>query len=203
MFVAWTVLVSVIDVQPVGPQGSSVGFATFNGFFHDFTGTHISLYIITDYMSIIPLGFIAGFALLGLFQLIKRKKLSLVDRDILILGGFYVVVMAVFVFFEIFVINYRPILIEGVLEASYPSSTTMLVMCVMPTSAMQIYRRTTNSFIRRCTVSLLSIIAAFMVVARVISGVHWITDIIGGILVSTGLVMMYNFVCGIVSKKLQ
>ena len=139
-----------------------------------------------------PLVFVIGFALLGLIQWIKRKHLLKVDYSILALGGFYIVVMAAFNLFEVFVINYRPVLIDGYLEASYPSSTTMLVMCVMPTAIMQFNARIKNDVLRRCVASAITAFIVFMVIGRLISGVHWITDIIGGALLSTGLVLMYR-----------
>ena len=130
-------------------------------------------------------------------QWIKRKNLLLVDRSILILGGFYIAVMAVFLFFEFYVVNHRPVLIEGVLEVSYPSSTTMLVMCVMPTAIMQLESRIKNKVL--CNIIVVTIIAftAFMVIGRLISGVHWFTDIVGGALLSAGLVTMYRAVIGL------
>ena len=140
-FVLWTVLVCLVDVQAIGPEGSSVGFGTLNGYVHDLTGVNMSLYVITDWLGLVPIGIAFGFAVLGLVQLIKRKSLLKVDRSILVLGGFYIVVMAVYILFETVVINYRPTLIDGYLEASYPSSTTMLVMCVMPTAMMQLRDR--------------------------------------------------------------
>ena len=115
-----------------------------------------------------------------------------VDHDILVLGGFYIVVMAVYVLFEVFVVNYRPVLIQGILEASYPSSTTVLVMCVMPTAVMQLNGRIKNAALRRCAATAMTAFAAFMVIARLVSGVHWLTDIVGGALLSAGLVMMYD-----------
>ena len=130
-FFLWTATIQFIDVQTIGPQGSSVGFATLNGFVHNLTGVHMYLYTITDWLGLVSLAFVMGFALLGLVQWIKRKYLLKVDYSILVLGGFYIVVMAVYVLFEVFVVNYRPVLIGGILEASYPSSTTMLVMCVI------------------------------------------------------------------------
>ncbi|MBQ3076099.1 MAG: phosphoesterase PA-phosphatase, partial [Clostridia bacterium] len=147
-FILWTALISVADVQSIGPEESEVGFATINGAFHRLTGEHLWMYDLTDLLSLIPLGSIALFGIIGLVQWIKRKGLLKVDFNILALGGFYVVVMAFFVFFEKYIINYRPMLIEGVLEASYPSSTTMLVMCVMPTAMMQLYYRIQNKRIR-------------------------------------------------------
>ena len=191
LFVVWTVLVKMVDVEPIGPNGSSVGFATLNGFVHELLGVHMALYDITDWLSIIPLLFIFAFAVLGVVQLVKRKSIFKVDNSILILGGFYAVVMAVFVMFEFLAVNYRPVLINGVLEASYPSSTTLLVMCVLPTTVMQLKSRIKNQMCGNAVAVFLYIFTVFMVTARLISGVHWFTDIIGGAVFSAGLVMIY------------
>lgn len=190
-FVIWTALVKIVDVQAIGPEGSAVGFAALNGRFHNLTGVHMSIYDLTDLLSILPLGIIGIFGLLGLVQWIKRKKLLKIDYSIFVLGGFYIVVLAIFVFFEKFVINYRPILIEGVLEASYPSSTTMLVMCVMPTAMLQCRERIAKKPLRLTVNLIMAAFTAFMVIGRLISGVHWLTDIIGGAILSAGLVTLY------------
>ena len=191
VFVLWTVLVCFVDVRTIGPEGSSVGFATLNGFVHELTGVNWLLYTVTDWLGLVPIAVALGFAILGLVQLIKRKSLWKVDHSILALGVFYIVVMAAYVFFEVVVINYRPTLIDGYLEASYPSSTTMLVMCVMPTAAMQLNARIKNTVFRRCAIIAIVAFTAFMVIGRLISGVHWITDIIGGALFSAGVVTTY------------
>ena len=191
-FLLWTAAIQLVDVQAIGPHESAVGFATINQFVHNLTGVHMSLYTITDWLGLVPLVFVIGFALLGLIQWIKRKHLFKVDYNILILGGFYIVVMAVYVLFEMLVVNYRPVLINGYLEASYPSSTTMLVMCVMPTAIMQFNARIKNDALKRYLTSAITAFIIFMVIGRLISGVHWITDIIGGALLSTGLVLMYR-----------
>lgn len=190
-FVLWTVIVRNADVQPIGPMGSKVGLAALNGWFHRLTGVRLSLYTVTDWLSLIPLGAALGFAGIGLSQWIRRKNLFRVDRSLLVLGGFYAAVLAAYLFFERFVVNYRPVLINGVLEASYPSSTTMLVMCVMPTAIMEFNTRIKNNVCRRCVHILLIAFIAFMVIGRLISGVHWFSDIIGGMLLSGGLVLLY------------
>ena len=191
-FVLWTIAIKVIDVKTIGPLKSSVGFATINSFMHSLTGVHMSLYVITDWLGLVPFVVVIGFGILGLLQWIKRKRLSMVDYDILTLGGFYIVVMAVYILFETLVINYRPVLINGCLEASYPSSTTMLVMCVMPTAIMQFNNRIKNLVLKRCVIFAITVFIVFMVIGRLISGVHWFTDIIGGALLSTGLVLQYR-----------
>ena len=193
-FLLWTAAVCLVDVQAIGPHGKTVGFAAFNRFIHSLTGLHMSLYTVTDWLGLVPFGFAAGFAVLGLTQWIKRKHLLHVDRSILALGVFYGVVITVYILFELVPVNYRPVLIDGVAEVSYPSSTTLLVMCVMPTAALQLHARIRNDALRRCITLSISAFTVFMVIGRLISGVHWFTDIIGGILLSTGLVMMYHAV---------
>lgn len=190
-FLLWTMAVAAVDVQPIGPEGSSVGLAGLNGFFHDLTGVHLGLYIFTDWLSLIPFLFVLGFGILGLVQWMHRKSLGKVDRSILALGGCYLLTGAVYGFFEKCIINYRPVLIEGVLEASYPSSTTVLVICVMVTAMMQLQMRIRNPRLRKWIFIPAAAFTVFMVVGRLLSSVHWVSDIIGGILLSGGLVMLY------------
>ena len=194
-FALWTVLVRLVDVQPIGPEGSRIGFAAMNGAFHDLTGVHWTLYTITDWMGLLPIAIALGFAVLGLSQLIERKSLCRVDRSILILGGFYVVVLAAYLLFETVVINYRPVLVDGKLEASYPSSTTMLALCILPTAMLQLRGRIRSAAVRKTVLCLLAAVTAILVVGRLISGVHWLSDILGGVFLSAGLVLLYAFIC--------
>ena len=191
-FALWTFLLGIVDVQAIGPRGSHVGFATINGAFHRLTGTSMTLYTITDWLGLVPIGAAFAFAVLGLVQWIKRKHLYKVDKDLLALGVFYLAVMGVYALFEFVVINRRPVLIEGYLEASYPSSTTLLVLCVIPTAAMQLCARIKTHLLKRVTQLFLLTFTTFMVVGRLISGVHWLTDIVGGTMLGAGLVTAYH-----------
>ena len=192
-FVLWTVAVRYVDTQAIGPRESTVGFATLNGFFHKLTGVNMTLYTVTDWLGLVPIAVALGFAILGLVQWIKRRNIFKVDYSILALGVFYVVVIAFYILFEYVVINRRPVLIDGYLEASYPSSTTLLVTCVMPTAIMQLNTRIKSKAFRRCIILVISLFIAFTVIGRLLSGVHWVTDIIGGALLSIGLVTAYHF----------
>ena len=191
-FVLWTVAVCRIDVQPIGPNGSTVGFAGLNGWVHDLTGVHMGLYVLTDWLGLVPMGFVLGFAVLGMVQWMRRRKLFRVDHDILLLGGFYLLVLILYLVFETVAVNARPVLIDGRLEASYPSSTTLLVLCVIPTAMMQLRARMQNARMRTIVLGILAVFTACMVVGRLIAGVHWFTDIIGGVLLSAGLVVLYG-----------
>lgn len=191
-FAIWTALIQIVDVQPRGQNGTNIGFATFNCWFHRLTDVNLTIYTITDWMGLIPVVVCLIFAGMGLIQLIKRRSLFRVDADIMILGVYYVIVILAYAVFEIIPINYRPILINGVLEASYPSSTTLLVLCVMPTLIEQTQRRMTR-FVWTKIITVLSVaFSVFMVIGRLISGVHWFTDIVGGILLSAGLFSIYH-----------
>ena len=191
-FTLWTLAITSVDVRAIGPEGSSVGFAWLNGWIHGLTGVHIWMYTLTDRLSLIPMLFVLGFATLGLTQWIGRRSLLKVDRSILTLGGFYATVLGVYLFFEKCIVNYRPVLIEGRLEASYPSSTTVLIICVMTTAAMEFQNRIASPRTQQWINGIIVTFTVFMVIGRLLSGVHWFTDIVGGILLSAGLVMLYS-----------
>ena len=191
LFAAFTAAVATYDVQPIGPEGSSVGFASLNSRFAAAVGSSDFWYILTDWLSMIVLVIPVGFAALGLKQLIARKSLLKVDADILCLGVFYVVVLAFYVGFDQFVINYRPLLIEGVLEPSYPSSHTFIFLCVMGSTMLQLPRRLANRSLAAKLQLLCAAVVVLVIVGRVLSGVHWLTDIIGGLLLAAALLGYY------------
>lgn len=191
-FALWTMLIQIIDVQSIGPHGSKVGFATINAAFHNLSGVHMMLYTITDWLGLVPIFICMGFAALGLKQWISRRSILRVDGDILLLGVYYIIVILAYLFFEMVPINYRPVLIDGVLEASYPSSTTLLVMSVMPTLRFQTEYRINRALIRRAFCMFADVFTLLMVLGRLVSGVHWLTDIAGSVMLSAGLFLLYR-----------
>ena len=202
-FGLWTFLILTVDVQKAGESGTEVGFATVNTWFHEWIGVHMKLYTITDWLGLVPVAICLMFGIIGLLQLIKRKRLRKVDLDLIFLGIYYVVVILGYLIFEMIPINYRPILIEGRMEASYPSSTTLLVLSVMPTLVFQANRRVKNLNIRKIFKIMPILFSIFMVVGRVFSGVHWLTDIVGSVLLSAGLFYCYKEAVGYYDKKEQ
>ena len=193
VFLLWTVLVQSVDVHAAGPGGTRIGFAAFNLWFHRLTGVHMFMYKITDWLGLVPIGTCFGFGIVGVVQMVRRRSLFQVDPDIILLGLYYILVIIGYLVFEMVPINYRPILINGMLEASYPSSTTLLALSVMPTLAFQVDRRTRKTVVRSVTGFFVAIFSVFMVIGRLISGVHWATDIIGAVLLSLGLFLLYRY----------
>ena len=193
-FALWTVFIQCVDVKVVGQNGTKIGLAGFNVWFHQLIGVHMTFYTITDWLGLVPIFICLCFGVMGLMQLMKRRSLLRVDPDILLLGVYYALVIACYLIFEMIPINYRPVLIEGRLEASYPSSTTLLVLSVMPTLMFQVYRRAVNSMLRKAVAVFVFAFSAFMVIGRLISGVHWATDIVASVILSAGLFMLYRSV---------
>lgn len=192
MFAIWTLLIQSVDVKPLGQNGTDIGFSTFNIWFHKLTGVHMLIYVITDWLGLVPIFICMIFGMVGFVQLIKRRSLFKVDSDIIFLGIYYVIVIFGYLIFEMIPINYRPILIEGFMEASYPSSTTLLVLSVMPTFVFQANRRLKNDVVKKIICILSIIFSLFMVIGRLISGVHWFTDIVGSVILSAGLFFIYK-----------
>jgi len=200
-FCLWTVLVQTVDTQSAGETGTVIGFAALNSLFHDFTGVHMWLYTLTDWLGLVPVAVGMGFAFLGLRQLLRRRSLWKVDPDLLLLGGYYTAVIFGYLIFEIYPVNYRPVFIENRLEASYPSSTTLLVLSVMPTLAFQVRRRLTKAALKRWLGAFATGFSLLTVMGRLVSGVHWITDIVGAALLSAGLYHMYIAAVWLLGKE--
>ena len=195
--IIYTILVKVVDVSMIGPENSSVGFSHINRLFHNLIGSNMIIYKITEILGIIPLLMAMGYALIGGMELIKEKSLKKVRLEIYALGGLYVVVLALYVFFEKCIINYRPILIDGVLEASYPSSHTLMALCICMSAVIvnkRIFKENIASILNKISIGLMIMI----VLGRLLSGVHWFSDILGGIIISISLLYIFNSIIMII-----
>ena len=202
-FLLLTILVKTVDVQAIGPSGSKIGLASLNGAVFNTIGENAVFYKLTQILGLIPFAVAGAFAILGICQAIKRKSIKKVDLEIYILGAFYVAVIAAYILFEIVEINYRPILVDGALEASYPSTHTMLAVCIMTTAVIELHRLIKNKKALLIAADCLCVaIAAAIVIGRLLSGVHWTTDIIAGLLLSGALVSLYCFAIALAKEKI-
>ena len=193
LFAVLIILVRFVDVQAIGPEGTRIGLSHLNRLVFESLGVRMLWYEITDWLGIAAIGTALLFAVVGLAQWVKRKSIWKVDREILALGALYLTVIGLYVLFELLIVNYRPIIMPGSVhpEASFPSSHTMLV-CVIMGSAIPLLGKYVKSDVL-CTVSrvICAAIIAITVIGRLFSGVHWFTDILGGILISVMLLNLY------------
>ena len=194
LFVALIAVVRTVDVAAIGPQETKVGLSHLNQAVHEALGENLMLYKITEYIGYAAILAALCFAALGLWQLIRGRSLAKVDRAIIMLGVLYVALGALYVLFEKFIVNYRPVIMpdETAPEASFPSSHTMLFTVILGSTAMVAGR-----FIKDAKIALLVRVACVVVIIvgvlfRLGSGVHWLTDIIGGVLISVALLLAFS-----------
>lgn len=198
--VVFTILVKVVDVKPVGANETDIGFATINRFVFENIGVNMMWYHITDWLGLIPIFIAIVYAIIGAIQLIKRKSIFKVDKEIILLGLLYIIIASLYVFFEHAIINYRPILVDGFLEASYPSSHTLMTICICVSSIIvnkKLFKNRITKFIN----VLLLFVVLIIVIGRLLSGVHWFTDIIGGIVISSALLMTFYSVIDNIKRQ--
>lgn len=191
-FVVFTVLVTKVDVASIGPENSSVGFSTINGKVRDMLSLNTKIYDITEYLGVVAIATVPIFGIIGFIQLVKGKSLAAVDKDIIILGIFYVVVAATYALFEIVIINYRPVILEEGLEASYPSSHSMLALAFLGFTIVQIGKRMSSSGLKTGLQILCVVLAIATAGGRLMSGVHWVTDICAGTVLGLAYAFLYN-----------
>lgn len=202
---AWIIVVLTVDVGAVGPKNTKVGLSLINSSFHDlwhydnigtatFNNYNETWYKISSYVGIFSLAVAGCMGIFGLVQLIKRKSLFKVDRCIIALGVLYCITFAVYLFFEVVVINYRPVIMPDETEAaaSFPSSHTLLTIVIMGSIMLMIKNYIKNTTLRYSIRFFCVIVMVTMVLARFICGVHWFSDIIGGILIGLFLISGYS-----------
>ena len=199
----FTLLVRVMDVGAIGPAGTQVGFSHLNAAVHDALGVHMALYKLTQVLGYAVLLLVAVFAVVGLLQLIRRKSLWKADREILALGCLYVVVFALYILFEKAIVNYRPVIMPGEIapEASFPSSHTMLACTVLGSAALLLKKYVKDESLARILRVACVVVMTVIVCGRLFSGVHWLTDIIGGILYSAALLFLFSGALGAMEER--
>ena len=183
-----------------GVNESSIGVASVNQVIFKTIGVNMIWYHITDWLGLVPIFIAMIYAFIGFIQLIKRRSIFKVDKELIILGVFYIIVICLYVFFEKFIVNYRPILMNGFLEASYPSSHTLMTICLCGSSII-INRKLFNNKIAKFVNVLSLVVVLITVIGRLLSGVHWFTDIIGGIFIGGALLMTLYSVLDVVKKN--
>ena len=201
VFIVFTVMVCKVDVKAIGPQGSSVGFAGINGAFaklFPYSGTFYKVSKLLGYLAILVCLF---FAAMGVLELLRKKHLGSVSNGILLLGALYVCVIVFYVLFAKVTVNYRPVLEDGALESSYPSSHTMLAICAFLSAAVQLGRAKGSAGFKKITRIVFWALAILMVITRTLSGVHWFTDIVGAVLLSAALLSAYRAALDIADEK--
>ena len=186
-------MVRMVDVSAIGPKGPSIGLSHINQKVHETIGVNQIWYDITEILGGVAILVAGIFALVGFVQLVKGKSLAKVDKEIYAVGGLYAVVVVLYALFEKVIINYRPVIMDGETapEASFPSSHTMLTCVVMGSAIILIGKYIQSEGLKKILQIAAAVILIVTVVGRLISGVHWFSDIMGGIFISLTLVSIF------------
>lgn len=196
LFILLTVLLLTVDKAKVGSAGSDVGLSHFNVAAYEFLGGNTSWYEITEVTGYLAIASCGIFVIAGLFQLISRKSLFKVDKEIFAVGGLYVVTGALYVLFGKITVNCRPVFAPGETapESSFPSSHTLLSIVIMGSMIMLIKRYVKNKTLRYILTAVCAAVAVITVAGRLLSGVHWFTDILGGAILAAFLLSVFSII---------
>ena len=203
IFIIWTIIVKTVDlvyIPDVGYLGLSHFNATVNNFVINFKPglchklSNVLLYL--SFASVLP------FAIMGLVQLIKGKSLKAVNPSLWIMLLAYVLTVFFYFFFEIVKINYTPDSQAGALKASYPSSHVFLTLSLLGIGAFGYLKFTKLS--NKINILVLAGVGLYMalaVVTRLLSGHHWFSDIIGGLLLAAFVVAAIFTLPNLIKKE--
>lgn len=194
ILIVFSILVCTFDVAKVGLQGTSVGFSHLNMEFASEVRYNATFDKITNVFMLIAIMVVAIFGLTGLVQLIKRKSILKVDKAILSLGVVYVVVAVIYILFDKIPVNFRPVMKPGetVLETSFPSSHVLVIVTVLATAVVAVRKLLPDKkAIANALLILAPVICVATVILRALSGVHWITDIVAGVLFAVTISEFY------------
>lgn len=192
LFVIFSLWIRLFDVQPVGPEGSSIGFASLNVAVHEFFGMHLFWYKLTQALGVLAIGLAAVFAVVGFVQLVQRKSLLKVDKKILMLGVIYILVILAYILFEKIPFNYRPVVLDEGLEPSYPSTHTMIILTIFGTAVGVLGEYIKNTKLVLIIKIVCLVIMALTIIGRLVCGVHWFTDIAGGVIISLFFINLFK-----------
>ena len=202
LFILFTIMIKFVGVKAVGPNGSEVGFADLNKSFYDSVGANNGAKIVSEligYFAIVCALFFVG---LLVYQWIKRKSFKLIDKNLIIFCVMCAVLVAFYVLFEICKINYRPTIVDGELKASYPSSHTMLICCLLVFCMLNFSYYVENMKIRYTLYACFSALAVVGTLLRLYSGMHWLTDIFAGVILSGALCFLFAGLLNMLSEKI-
>ena len=203
LFIVLIILVKTVNVDDIGPNGTKIGLSGINDGFHRLTGEITILYKITEVFGILALLVAGCFACLGLYQLIKRKSLKKVDGEIYALAVLYLITIGLYALFEKVIVNYRPVIMSGETEpeASFPSSHTMLICVIMGSTCMVLEKYIADEKIRKILAICCKAVLVATVLGRLFCGVHWFTDIFGGVLISVCLLSLFSTFIELMERK--
>ena len=168
----------------------------------EFFGFNQTWKTITDILLIGVLALVAVLAVCGLVQLIKRRSLKAVDAELTaMIPSLALVAVIYYVFEKVWILNYRPVLVNGLAEPSFPSTHALITTTVL---GMLVFALPKYIKSRKLRVLIdVALIAVILVMAfgRVASGMHWATDALAGVIFGFDLALVYGGVLKMMKER--
>ena len=201
LFLLFTVVVSTVNVasvpvKVVAADGSwtageeiRIGLSGVNVPVSDQLGYRAGAYKVSKYLGYLSILTAVAFVAWFICEAVKRRSAAKADRRLIALMILFALTAAAYLLFEVLKLNYRPVVLDEGLEASYPSTHTLLAVAVMGGAARTLTAlRKGPSRLCACA---LCLIGAVIVICRCLAGVHWLTDILGGLLLGAALLALH------------
>ncbi len=193
-------LVKYVNVGKTGLEDQTVGLSAVNIKLRDLIGVSKFFNMFSTVIMIIAIIIALAELGLGLYFLIKTKSIDEIPTPIYSLIPTFILTGFVYVFFNwFFVINTRPIYTTGNSSSSYPSTHTLLTLVFLFTAVNVInfifsYFKKLNDKkkARYICYGILGLLSLLIIITRLLSGQHWFTDIIGGVLMAGLLYQFYQ-----------
>ena len=193
------ILLLNVDKDYITPTGK-VGLSSFNDMV-DYKYNK-GWQILADVFLYLGIALVAILAIYGLYELIKRKSLFKVDKYIIVIGAFFIISIILWLLFDkVVTINYRPILVDGEKESSFPSTHTFVCVFIYMSAYTVVKKLLNNKIYNEIVLSLAIVIVIFTAVSRILSGMHYLTDVMGGVFLGLSLYFICDGIITIIDKK--
>ena len=147
---------------------------------------------ITDIILVASIAVLGVFAVLGLYQWIKRKSLKKVDKPLLVMLVPLAFMAATYIIFDKFLIlNTRP---NGSGEPSFPSTHTMVVATIFLLTAIILPNYIKSKTTRVIMDIVMLLFIALVSVGRVLANMHWVSDVVGGLIFAAIFAAIYYLI---------
>ena len=124
------------------------------------------------------------------------------DRIIFVLLGLYVLSVIAYLIFEIVKVNYSPLSTSEKLKTSYPSTHVFIFFTFAISGVIALFNFIKDKGpLKIALLVIASLLAVLMVVFRLMSGHHYLTDVVGSILLATTLVTLFTSALEVFDKK--
>lgn len=197
------ILLCFVNVKEVEPFGK-IGLYGFNNTYrHDYNKT---LDIISDVLLYLSIAAFVAAVVYFAYGLIKNK-FKKVDYRLLVYFIITVCVVITYLIFDHVVkLNNRPNIIDGELEGSFPSTHVLMATYLLLPLTTLFFKEGREKDTKKIDLDTIVTTIAFVIIGamfvlRLWSGMHWMTDCIGGVLLGVFYFGFYYFITSFIKEK--